>query len=113
MICDWCGVKVTSPVARRERFGHIELTAEVRHPLSGGADILAAFPVLPAAYVASLAGETLVGLYEELIECAPGPTLDRLVETLLPVAQMAHEWDLTEATVLARGLALEQRRGPA
>jgi hypothetical protein len=109
MICDWCGVKVTSPAVRRERFGHVKLAAEVRHPLGVSADLLAAFPVLPAAYVTSPAGEPLAGLYEELVEGTPGPTLNRLVEVILPAVQLAHEWNLTEAVKLARGLALAQR----
>jgi hypothetical protein len=113
MICDWCGVKVTSPTVRRERFGHVELGAEVRHPLGTETDTLSAFPVLPAAYVAAPAGEPLAGLYEELVEGPSASVFERLVEVIMPAAQLAHEWNLTEAAVLARGLALVPRDGPA
>src|SRR5262245_20800945 len=50
MICDRCGVKVTSTGVRRERFGHIELGPEFRHPFGEDGDTLAAFPVLPATF---------------------------------------------------------------
>jgi hypothetical protein len=113
MICHWCGVKVTSTVARRERFGHIELVPEIPHPLGRGADLLAAFPVLPAAYVASHAGEPLAALYEELVERTLASIVNRLVEIILPAVQLASEWNLAEGTMLARGLALEPREGDA
>jgi hypothetical protein len=116
MICDRCGVKVTSPDVRRERFGHFEFVAEVRHPLGGATDVLSAFPVLPAAFVCSHGGKGLADLYDELVEAtAPelagglARRLSRLAEMLLPVVQLAHWWDLAEAVVLARGLALEPR----
>jgi hypothetical protein len=109
MICDWCGVKVTMPAVRRERFGHIELREPVAHPLGDGGPALAAFPVLPAAFVASPAGRPLAALCEELIgaDGAEGARLlRRLVEVISPTAEMAVAWGLSEGPLLARGLAL-------
>jgi DNA-directed RNA polymerase beta' subunit len=111
MICDRCGVKVTSPSVRRERFGHIELGAELRHPFGQDADRLATFPVLPAVFVGSSAGCRLVEYYERLAEEASTAavaqeTLNRLAELLLPAVVFAHEWRLVEASLLAQGLAI-------
>jgi hypothetical protein len=116
MICDVCGVKLTSPTVRRERFGHIDLASEIQHPLAVEGHLLAAVPVLPAEFVSSPAGAALADQYEELAhlvaldraERTVG-VLDRLVYLLLPAVQLADEWRLSEAAVLARGLALEPR----
>jgi len=117
MICDICGVKLSSPEVRRVRFGHIDLASEIQHPLADDAHLLSAVPVLPADFVSSPAGASLADLYEELVhlvalnrsERAIG-VLNRLVHMLLPAVQLADEWRLAEATVLARGLALEPRQ---
>jgi len=50
MICDRCGVKVTTPDVREKRFGHIELPEEIRHPWTDEGK-LATFPVLPAVFL--------------------------------------------------------------
>jgi hypothetical protein len=118
MICDRCGVKITSPSVRRERFGHVEFGVELRHPLGAVTDYLAAFPVLPAVYVASSAGGRLAERYEALAEgatagAADQAALDQVAEVLLPAVEFAHAWRLVEAPLLARGLALVLREDPA
>jgi hypothetical protein len=116
MICDQCGVKLTSPAVRHERFGHIELESELQHPLTGTSDLLSAFPVLPAAFVDSHAGVQLVKLYEELVEASSSRhhtrsagLLTRLAEVILPAVELGHRWRFAEAGLLARGLALVPR----
>jgi hypothetical protein len=116
MICDRCGVKVTTRAERRTRFGHIDLPVPVPHPLGGEAEQVDAVPVLPAAFLGSPAGRELASAYEELVAAAAGESraelragLQRLVDGLFPAVVLAHEWDLAEAPVLARGLVLESR----
>ena len=116
MICDWCWVKVTTRAARRLRFGHIDLPASVLHPLDQSGERLSAIPVLPAVFTESLGGKHLADLYDDLVRCVPSESpkniiggVKRLVELLLPVATVAHEWHLREAETLTWGLALERR----
>ena len=119
MICDRCGVKVTTRDVRRQRFGHIDFPFSVQHPLGGEADQVGAWPVLPAAFRAASGGRPLDAVYDDMVRAAtaaPATRADRvltglvrLVEVLLPVLICADEWDLGEATVLAHGLALERR----
>jgi hypothetical protein len=118
MICDRCGVKITSPSVRRERFGHVELGTDLRHPLGAETDQVAAFPVLPAVYIGSAAGDRLAERYEALVTragaaAAEQAALERVAEALLPAVQFAHEWRLVEASLLARGLALIPRERAA
>jgi hypothetical protein len=61
-------------------------------------------------------GIPLADLYEELVDLVALDRAERyialtarLVDLLLPVVQLAAQWRLGEATVLARGLALEPR----
>jgi hypothetical protein len=119
MICDRCGVKVTTQEARRSRFGHIDLAEPVPHPWATDGEPLVAVPVLPAAFVRSTGGEPLAALYDRLIGVAAGGTaeemlacLDQLFAILAPVVVVAHEWGLRESPTLARGLALEPRDAP-
>jgi hypothetical protein len=137
MICDRCGVKVTTREARRQRFGHINLPVAIPHPLAEGGERLSAVPVLPAAFWQAPGGSRLAEAYDELARVAvsgvckalatgsadlpawvaerAGEVLAaesaRLFHVLLPVATVAHEWDLAEGQTLARGLALERRAG--
>lgn len=118
LVCDICGVKVTTLEARRQRFGHIELPVSIAHPLGGEAQRLSTFPVLPASFVESSGGEPLARLYEDLVRAVDSESLERLqagmnhlIESLLPVLSIAHAWDLQEAGTIARGLALEVRTG--
>jgi hypothetical protein len=115
MICDICGVKVTTAAARRERFGHLELARPVPHPFGAGGEVLSAVPVLPAAFRASPAGREVGGLYEEILRATgaeAGGLVERLSARLLPAAVHAFEWGLAEREVFARALALERRVGP-
>jgi hypothetical protein len=116
LICDRCGVKVTTRAARRQRFGHIDLRAPIVHPLGENGQSLDALPVLPAAFVESHAGKALAELYDELVRSALSESLKRLVDSfvrllnsLRPVVIVAHDWDLQDAEVLACGLALSPR----
>ena len=116
MICDVCGVKLTSPAVRRSRFCHIDLPSDIQHPLASDPHPLSALPVLPADLVSSPAGASLADLYEDLVrlvalnrtEMAAG-VFGQLAHILLPAVQLAAEWRLAEEPVLARGLALEPR----
>ncbi len=116
MICDRCGVKVTVREERRRRFGHIELPISIPHPLGDESELVSAVPVLPAIFFESPAGKDLSRAYEGLIQAVTVESqtdivagLSRLIDCLLPVVTLAHEWDLTESSVLARGLVLESR----
>jgi hypothetical protein len=91
---------------------------ELRHPLGTETERIAAFPVLPAVYVASSAGERLAERYEALAQGAAAGSadqaaLDQVAEVLLPAVEFAHAWRLIEAPLLARGLALVLREDPA
>ncbi len=113
MICDRCGVKVTTCAARQERFGHIDLPGPVVHPFATKGESLLAVPVLPGVFVESHAGQSLADLYDELARTASAESvngvaecLNRLFDLLLPIAIAAHEWHLHDGEVLAFGMAL-------
>jgi hypothetical protein len=117
MICDRCGVKVTTPAVRRRRFGHIDLPVPIVHPLGQNAERLSAIPVLPAALIESRGGEGLADLYDELLRSILSQALDglsgsfnRIIELLLPAVVFTHQWDLQEAQLLACGMALVDHR---
>jgi hypothetical protein len=114
MICDWCGVKVTMHEERQRRFGHIELAVPVAHPLGDAADEVSVVPVLPAAFRESPAGRRLTLAYDALIRAGSNTDelaacLRYLIDELLPVANLAHEWDLSDSDVLTRALVLTRR----
>jgi hypothetical protein len=127
MICDLCGVKVTTPEARRQRFGHVNLSTSVAHPLGEGGERLSAVPVLPAVFWQAPGGVQLAQRYDALAlvitsasdgvsnwtaekaEQLLTPEVVRLFELLLPVAIFTHEWDLSDSQTIAHGLALESR----
>jgi hypothetical protein len=117
MICDRCGVKVTTRTVRRQRFGHIDFPGSFVHPLGQSGESLSAIPVLPAAFVESRGGAAgLADVYDELVRSALSESLKGLVanfnflmELLFPAVIVAHEWDLQESEVLACGLALAPR----
>jgi hypothetical protein len=113
MICDHCGVKVTTCAVRRKRFGHVELPGPVVHPFATKAELLLAIPVLPAVFVESRAGQSLADLYDELARMVSSESvegladcLNRLLDLLLPIAIVAHEWHLHDGETLAFGMAL-------
>jgi hypothetical protein len=116
MICDRCGVKLTTRAARRWRFGHIDLRQPIIHPFGKSAEQLGAIPVLPADFVESGRGEKLAVLYDELVrslacESSDGvvKSFNRLLELLVPLVTLAHEWDLQEGELLCFGMALVPR----
>jgi hypothetical protein len=116
MICDRCGVKLTTRTVRWQRFGHIDLPGPIVHPLGQCGERLSAIPVLPAAFVESRGGEHLADLYDELVRPVSAESLEglvgsfnRLLELLLPIVIIAHEWNLLEAEVLTCGMALVPR----
>jgi hypothetical protein len=118
MICDRCGVKVTVYGERRRRFAHVELPEQILHPLGPNAERLSAIPVLPAMLTQSPGAGGLADLYDQLVQAALSKSVEgsvqnfgRIVELLLPVVTIAHEWNLQDAITLAWGLALEQQ-GP-
>jgi hypothetical protein len=120
IICDHCGVKLTTRQARRQRFGHIDLPVPIVHPLGQSGEPASAIPVLPAAFVETKGGGRLADVYDEMVrsvacESQEGLTtaFNRLLELLLPVVLVAHEWNLQEADVLIRGMALVPRTRPA
>jgi hypothetical protein len=117
MICDRCGVKISTRAERSKRFGHIELAGWVSHPLAPGTAQLLAIPVLPARYVESESGRVLAPVYDSLVLAASADSrdqlargLERLAEILLPALDFAHRWRMTDAIVLAHGLALEEKK---
>jgi hypothetical protein len=119
MICDRCGVKLTSRSARRERFGHIDLPSGIPHPLGDEADLVEAVPVLPATFMDCAGGKRLAAAYEDLVEAAASESRDDMaarlvgiVSILLPVATMTQEWAMEEASVFARGLVMIYRTNP-
>jgi hypothetical protein len=117
MICDRCGVKMSTRAARHQRFGHIDFPGPIVHPLGQSAEPLSAIPVLPAAFVESRGGAAgLADVYDELVRSTSSDSLKGLVasfnllmELLLPAVIVAHEWDLQDAEVLACALALAPR----
>ena len=118
MICDRCGVKLTTHTHRRKRFGHIELVTTLPHPCCEG--MISALPVLPAVYFCSDAGKDLGVHYDRLVELNKAEReahmlacLERLFVHLAPVLVTAHRWDLQESATLARGLGLVCRGMPA
>jgi hypothetical protein len=115
MICDRCGVKLTTEDQRRRRFGHIDLARSIAHPF-GEDDSLSAVPVLPAAFTHSHAGDKLATLYDRLVKLHATEAqhhvtacVEQLFGVLAPLVVIAHEWSLQESLTLARGLALERR----
>ncbi len=77
---------------------------------------MAAVPVLPAAFTGSLAGKPVADLYDAILSAnedtagsGVSTLIERVFDRLLPVAVFAHEWELADRSVFARGLALEKR----
>ena len=116
MICDRCGVKITTRSSRSTRLGHIDFTSAVQHPLDAETEILC-FPVVPADFIESIGGRQLPELYEELIESNQQNDVRHLsqiasaiVELLTPVVVMLHAWNISPACkTLAHGIGLESR----
>jgi len=104
MVCDRCGVKVTTTDARKTRFGHIEFSSgPVEHPFDPSVS-MGCFPVISAVYLESRAGMQLCLHYEQLL-AGPG-TLVPLTEYLTPTAEHALQWQTADADIFTRGLGL-------
>jgi hypothetical protein len=117
MICDRCGVKIMmSGEARKTRCGHIELSLSVLHPTGRTSEPLEAVPILPARIWQSPAGRPLADLYEDIVRAnhcqdmdLVSSTLERIIETLAPIAEAACSWDLESTATLTKGLLLTPR----
>ena len=114
VVCNLCGVKVVSKVARTIRFGHINLTARIPHPFFADTEPLDAVPIVPACFWESVYGEPLAAAYEEVLRCS----LSKLsVEDVMGAygRVIAHleklyedESDTEVADRLARGMAIKR-----
>ncbi|MEO1998582.1 MAG: hypothetical protein ABGZ17_25335 [Planctomycetaceae bacterium] len=104
MVCDRCGVKVTTTDARRARFGHIEfLSGPVEHPFDSSVN-MGCYPVIPAVYLESRSGAELCLHYEQLLT---GPAaLIPLIENLIPAAEHAIQWQTSDSDIFTRGMGL-------
>jgi hypothetical protein len=78
---------------------------------------LGAFPVLPAAFRESAGGRGLDPLYERVLRAlgqtdagAVDHALAAICQLLLPIVVGATAWNIEEASLLARGVALVPRR---
>jgi len=104
LVCDLCGVKVTTVEVRRTRFGHIDFqSGPVEHPLDSSAR-MGCFPVIPAVYLASKSGTELCLHYEQLL--AGSASLIPLIESLTPPAENALQWQAGDADIFTRGMGL-------
>jgi hypothetical protein len=119
MICDRCGVKITTADSRRTRCAHIELPVTIGHPFGEPSETLDAFPVVPAVYFESAAGAPLADSYEALLTASSrqdGIAIleapKRIAELIAPIVIEAHRWNLQDASMLARGIGLEPRISP-
>ena len=115
MICDRCGVKVAPNSIRGSRFAHIDFPAPITHPFDSDTE-LQCFPVLPRLFSESPGGHRLPALYDQLVDAANNQATQRIhgtiasiVDQLIPVAIMAHNWRLAGARIVARGLALKHK----
>lgn len=111
IICDICGVKVTSIDARRTCCAHINLPVEILHPLATGGQNLQALPVLPVAYIESRGGAELLDGYDQVLRHADAEPIAagfrRIVEVLTPLLVTSHIWNLPQRLLIAYGMALK------
>ena len=104
LVCDRCGVKVTTTDARKTRFGHIDFgLGTVEHPFDATAS-MGCFPVIPAVYLESSAGTALCSRYDQLL--AGSGSLTPIIEYLRPSAEQALHWQTADADIFTRGLGL-------
>jgi hypothetical protein len=113
IICDRCGVRVTTTAARRRRCGHINLTAAVVHPLGSADDELNAWPVLPVSFVEAPGGLELLRAYDAVLRGRDAGEIligvEMVLSVLAPLMVAAHRWDLSERLLIAHGMGLKQR----
>ena len=113
IICDQCGVRVTTSDVRRSRCAHINLAAAIRHPLgTEQAQSLNALPVLPVAFIEAPGGPELLRAYDGVLRCGSdaqglGEAFGSVLDVLAPLLIVAHQWDLPERRLIAHGMALK------
>ena len=112
IICDQCGVKVTTADVRRARCGHINLPVPIPHPLGGEPAPLNVVPVLPVAFVEAPGGADLLRAYDKVLRGADARELTdafgMLLDVLAPVLVVAQNWNLPERLLIAHGMALKE-----
>jgi hypothetical protein len=113
MICDRCGVKLTSADGRRSRFAHVDLATSIHHPLGLSGETIEAYPIVPAAYFESTSGQGLANLYDKLIisnatknNDEVATVVDQIVDLLVPTWIESFNWNLAEADLFARGIGM-------
>jgi hypothetical protein len=111
IICDLCGVKVTTSDVRRTRCAHINLPLPIPHPLGGGDAPLNALPVLPIAFIEAPGGPDLLRAYDRILrgedERSLTDAFQALLERLAPLLVIAHTWNLDQRPLIAHGMALQ------
>lgn len=112
IVCDQCGVKVSTADTRRSRCGHINLPLPVFHPLGRDHAHLDALPVLPVAFIEAPNGPALLRAYDLLLhsqdERAVDETFRALLDVLARLLVAAHNWNLSERLLIAHGMALKE-----
>ena len=112
IICDQCGVKVTTSDVRRARCGHVNLPVPILHPLGGEPAPLNTVPVLPVAFVEAPGGADLLRAYDKILRAADARELSDafggLLDVLAPLLVAAHNWGLPERLLIAHGMALKE-----
>ena len=108
IICDRCGVKLGPAALRRQRFGHINLAAQIAHPIAGRRWALDALPVPPAFYQET---GLLVGLderYEAILRYNDSKSAEKIeavfaeiTAQVVPVFLQARQKQTEEETLFA------------
>jgi hypothetical protein len=112
IICDQCGVKVTTSDVRRSRCAHINLAVPILHPIGGEPALLNVVPVLPVAFIEAPGGADLLRAYDRVLRGGEAHTLSEafgsLLDVLAPLLVAAHNWNLSERSLIAHGMALKE-----
>jgi hypothetical protein len=96
---------------RNQRFAHFNLQVSIPHPFAAKI-LLDAFPVLPARFWESKRGIKLRELYDNIARFNYWDleqirnAIEQVVLFVLPVLIIAHEWNLPDSEMLAKGLGL-------
>ena len=107
MVCDCCGVKVTSVSERRARFGHIDLSLQsVGHPFQPS-QVMDCFPVIPGDYLLSESRGKLCQFYEQLL--IDNTSVRQLADYLLPLAIDSLQSNAKDHGIYTRGIGLVER----
>ena len=115
IICDRCGVKVSSISVRWERFGHINFKQEIKYTIGNETQQIQALPVMPARYRESQAGRVLNDHYERIVVSNQEGDIKGIdngiagiKDILLPLMETAYSWGLPETDNIAHGLVITQ-----